>query len=145
MAQKWHSLSAPPREFLYPPFSHSQFMSFIFNQPKQKPKRSATVVVHRNKSNTIRVKHSVDEQSLNAASRMQRRSSLVKDSSIGNAPTAMSLHVGGGGIEPLQRKFSISACRRHSTIDLPDNQFVMTIMIRLAKINVANIIWVELC
>ena len=50
---------------------------------------------------------------------MQRRSSIVKDSSV-------MLGIG----EPLQRKFSISACRRHNSVELDENQFILTITMR---------------
>lgn len=64
---------------------------------------------------------------------MQRRSSVVKDSSFGaTGPGVLGMEAAGGG---LQRKFSISACRRHSSIELSDNQFMLTLIISNAETN----------
>ncbi|KAI3411802.1 hypothetical protein GPALN_001867 [Globodera pallida] len=65
---------------------------------------------------------------------MQRRhGSLIKDNSFNAGTGAVIL----GGMEPLQslqRKFSISACRRQSSIDLlAEHQFLLTIVISNAS------------
>ncbi|KAL3078223.1 hypothetical protein niasHS_012110 [Heterodera schachtii] len=57
-----------------------------------------------------------------------RQNSLVKENSFSAPGTVLF------GMEPLhqqsfQRKFSISACRRQSSIDLEDNHFLLTIVI----------------
>jgi len=54
---------------------------------------------------------------------MQRSNSITRENGGSN------LHVGIVNNDPRQRKFSISACRRHS-IELNENQFMLIIMFR---------------
>ncbi|KAF7624794.1 hypothetical protein Mgra_00009930 [Meloidogyne graminicola] len=59
---------------------------------------------------------------------MQRSNSIVRETSL----NANGLHVGLGDLK--QRKFSISACRRHS-VKLNENQFILVIMFSNAETN----------
>uniref|UniRef100_A0A915NLD3 CB1 cannabinoid receptor-interacting protein 1 n=1 Tax=Meloidogyne floridensis TaxID=298350 RepID=A0A915NLD3_9BILA len=59
---------------------------------------------------------------------MQRSNSITRENGGSN------LHVGIVNNDPRQRKFSISACRRHS-IELNENQFMLIIMFSNAETN----------
>lgn len=114
-------------------------MSFLFTKPQRNCNNN-------NNNNSKSSKNSL-QQSITAISvrnRMQQShgSLAIKESSAsvgsgggGGGGGPALLHVVGPMREPLQRKFSISACRRQSTIELPDNQFILTMIISNAETN----------